>query len=279
MAISAPSYLTEAVATTGVTSLASPSFTPSANALVFVFISGLKGAEPYGTSYTIADGFGAGMGSWTQLLGAEVQFTDTSFFGSVTGWYAQAGASPGSATVTPSWTNATTRTAMHVIEIASGFNTSTPVPAASEASNTTTGTTLAVTLGQSLGAGSMAIGFVGSISDSDGITPGTDFTELRETDSGGAGGTCTLESQYDAGPADTTVDWSALAGNASGGIAFEVQEPGSDTVAGGVDRGLIDEPAGLVNNGIIRRSMEKINGIYRPDRRLIVPVGLNLQGA
>jgi hypothetical protein len=52
---------------------------------------------------------------------------------------------------------------------------------------------------------------------------------------------------------------------------------GAVTTRAGINRGLIN--AGLINNGLIRRSMTKLNDIWRTDRRVIVPVGIQLQGA
>ena len=223
MALSTPSYISETTSTSASTSVTTASFTPTANALVLISIGlGTFTSDP-GTISVSSDTFGAGMGAWTSIGQANVSGSNP---WRVAVFWAIAGASPGSGTVTLGWSVNSARQSLHVWEVASGYDSTTPIVLASVGTNTFTGAsgsgTLDVTLGSTPAATSLACGTIVSSGDGAGITPGTGFTELRETDSGGSP-SGTLQTEYDATPVDTSVDWSDLALEGAG-VAFEIQE-------------------------------------------------------
>jgi hypothetical protein len=225
MALATPTYLTssEALSTSNVSTLATGSFTPSANALVIVYIGNTRTVTAAPTSYSISsDTFGAEMGAWTEI--ASLSFNDgVDRFMGISAWWAIASATPAAGTVTFSWTNSTARNVAAAIEFASGYHATTPV--LNSKSGSGTGSTLSLTLDATPASTSAVVGLIASAGDAGGITPGSGYTELREGDSGGTITTTTLESQYDLVSPTTTVNWSDLASDSSGGIGFEVQVP------------------------------------------------------
>lgn len=59
--------------------------------------------------------------------------------------------------------------------------------------------------------------------------------------------------------------------------AGEYVAVGGATVRKLIDGGLVNN--GLINSGLIHRIIKRLNGVWRPDTRLLVPVGIQLQGA
>lgn len=81
-------------------------------------------------------------------------------------------------------------------------------------------------------------------------------------------------------PLPSTSDLTDYAGandlSAVGTLSNFASHPPMIGASGLVNGGLIN--GGLINSGLVRRSMEKINGIWQRPTRILVPVGIQLQG-
>lgn len=203
----------------------SGSVSPAANALLVVIAGTTAGSG--GAQFanpTIADTFSGGSLTWTR----QVQFEQASTSSAATVIFtAQTGATPGSGTVSVTWPTASTRRVIHVCQVATDFNTTTPV-AQVASGGSGPATTLSLTLPGTPAASSLVMGGVVSRGDSDvDATAGANFTELVDT---AASTNTNLQVQYDAASATTTVDWSAL-GTLNAGVAIEI----AAAAAGGDD--------------------------------------------
>lgn len=101
----------------------------------------------------------------------------------------------------------------------SGHDTVTPI----RQSTTITdggGTTVTSTLGLTPLSTSAVVGVIGTETDAGGITPGTGFTEIYDTQTTSGFIDIRLQTMYDLTDADTTADWSSLAPHHA--FAFEV---------------------------------------------------------
>lgn len=221
MAISTPTDIAGAQATgsSATVSVATGSFTPTGDALLLVYFTGIYNAGsggPYGLSVS-ADGFGTL--SWTEVAdkgsGGAGSYART--------WcaWAIAPSSPSAGTVTIAFTGEASRYAVGCLEVATGYDATTPITTTGVAEATTS--TLSVTLGATPAATSAVIGVVTSHTHTGDITPGTDFTELSDFGIGG-GQQVKAQTQYDIAAADTTVDWSGLGTTKNTAIGFEVAE-------------------------------------------------------
>lgn len=213
MALSTPALLATGTLATNGTSVVSASSSPSDNALLVVAVSTISSSTPgtFAISTTLSN-----VGTWTQItvvsaLNATRQIRTSIFYAQVTG-------DPGTGTVTATFTTAA-RGAIAVHEVASGYNTTTPIRQSN--SNTGTTSTLAVTLSSSPLSDSTTLGAVGGHDNSDGTTPGANFTELADV-TAGASEHLGMETEYDATSPTTTVDWSALGTSNNAGIGVEI---------------------------------------------------------
>ena len=148
----------------------------------------------------------SGTGTWTEIT--VVQGTNR-----ISIWYAKAGASPGSGTITGNYDSNSTRTAWIVAEV-TGQDTTTPI--AESQTGGGTASTLSLTL-TDIASGNLAYGGVTS-SGASGITPGTNETELAEASSGG-GSENRIQTEYGT---DNVVDWSGLNTTANAGVGVEI---------------------------------------------------------
>jgi len=238
MALSVPSALTGTVSTATITSLASPSFTPTANSLLIVVMATVAGSgttiDHTGCTSTIT-----GQGAFT---GYEAQQNVNSRRNNLSIWVSQTGASPNAGTVTVSWDNAATRSVILVYEV-TGHLVASPIGASG--TNIGTASTLTVTLSATPAAASMVFAGVCSASGTTdpGITPGAGFTGLTSLGSGGTTVRAWTETMYDITSADDSADWSSLATVNNVGTAIEIKadtsatytltaDPGSYTLAG-----------------------------------------------
>ena len=243
MAISNPTLLDTKTLQTA-DKLNSASISPSANALLII-VHCVEASFGSGWTDSVSDSFGANLGDWTSV--------DVEIDGAVSVhmWmhYAQAGATPGSGTVSVD-PSAGDMQIMFVLEL-TGHNTTSPVTQYKTYSSDATPTSPKITLGSSPASGSLVLGAIGGGpgTTSSGATSGTGFTELADTRVAGGGGigsadhdrgfteladkrvaaprptvpvtSCAV--QYDNGGADTTCDWSlSNYGQTITGIALEI---------------------------------------------------------
>lgn len=206
MALAIPTSLTTISSAATVGSLTTASVSPAARCLLVVgcFVASVA-TNP---GLTISDTF-TGTGTWTQIV------TSVAAKGVCAIFYAVAGGSPGSGTIT---VTDNTGTANHwgiIVAQVTGADVTNPV-AQSQFAGPVTTTTLALTLGATPRASSMTIGVLGSLTT--GFTVGTNFTNLTSVTA-----TSTLcEMEYDLTSATTTVDWSGLGTSHNDGVAIEV---------------------------------------------------------
>jgi len=216
MAISNPTLLdTQTLQTAD--QLNSASISPSANALLII-VHCVLASSGSGWTDRVSDSFGANLGDWTSV---DVEIDGAA---SVHMWmhYAQAGAKPGSGTVSV-YPSAGDKQIMFVLEL-TGHNTTSPVTQYKTYSSDATPTSPEITLDSSPASGSLVLGAIGGgvgTTSSD-ATSGTGFTELADKWVGTTGVTsCAV--QYDNGGADKTCDWSlSNYGQTITGIALEI---------------------------------------------------------
>lgn len=217
MPFGTPTELDVAVAN-GPSSIVSDTIAPSANALLLAACMIVDASPGTAEGASCADTL-SGTGSWTTVGPFNIT-SDNGRYVSVTLFYAIAGSSPGSGTITITYTEGASRSVAIFNEV-TGHDPTTPV--AQSAGNTGLGTTLTVTLGGSPASDSMVFGFVADeYWPSANITPGSGFTELSEIGSGGPSARVDGQSQYDIDSADTTCDWSTLDDFGNAGIAVEI---------------------------------------------------------
>jgi hypothetical protein len=214
MAISTPTLLDASSSSSNNTTITSGSISPTGDSLLVVIFYGRKSATGgvSGVSDTLS-----GTGTWTErqtVLGDDDQYMRVSI------WTAQAGSSPGSGTITVTLDANFARKVMHTIEVASGFDTTTPYEQGG--TNEGSSSTLSITLGASPASDSLVIGGVGSADSPSNISPGSGYTELTETDPMFGAGNLVAECEYDLTPTSTTVDWSGLATTNNAGVAIEI---------------------------------------------------------
>jgi hypothetical protein len=219
MTLAAPTHLNTTVDPSGsITSKQSSSISPTANSLLIAVVALMNASGTFnvtGVTDTLS-----GTGSWT--VHQQAHGTASNRY-SVAIMTAQAGSSPGSGTVTVSWTNNSARTVLSICEI-TGHSTSAPVPQG--AANTGTGNALTVTLGSTPAATSCVVAAVNTGAGNGSVAAGTGFTELVETVSGGSLQS-DLQIQYDLASADATADWgTTLATFNNAGVAIEIAEAG-----------------------------------------------------
>lgn len=237
MALGTPTHLDAVSAANSQSSLASNSVSPSANALLLVSV-GAGGSSADDFTFSIADTL-AGTGSWTQVSLIATAATGRTYRLAV--FYARAGSTPGSGTVTVTASSAQLRWAMRTAEVTGQAET----PGAQSKTGSGTDTSLSLTLDATPAADAMVFGAVVSVADSDGITPGTNYTELGETDSGSSNN-ARLQTQYDLDDATTTCDWSGLNTSVNLGVAIEIVPASEGTQISVTDAGAGADAIGSV---------------------------------
>ena len=205
MAVSTPSLLTSGSDTSDTTSSTSASFSPTANALIMVAMATVE--NPH-TVDSISDTFG-GL-SWTQIdspVGSDGRHC--TFF------FANAGASPGSGTVTITYNVAVAKAAWVIAEV-TGHNQAAPVSEQGIANGS--GSTLGVTLAD-FATGNLIIGAIMDHGNQD-IASGSGETEIAEAESGG---TTAARAQMQFGT-DTTTNWTNLDNRMNKAVAVEIAQ-------------------------------------------------------
>jgi hypothetical protein len=193
---------------------------PTANALVVVVFTLTGGAaDTIAHSATDTSTSGLTMGSWSVLNAAPAAATSVSTHV----FYAIAGGTPGSGTITVTAPGGTfTDGKIGVFEV-TGADTTTPV--VGDASWTGVGNAApSVTLSATPNAADLIIGAAGIRNDSDGMTPGTNFTELWDVGTTNPSASTMVE--YDTGSTSTTVDLSG-ASTVYGSLIGFIIKPGS----------------------------------------------------
>lgn len=212
MALGTPTNLTSGGGSAVVSSRTTATISPTGGALILACTGANRGSNAP-TTVVVTDTF-SGTGSWTTI---NVRDTSAKVLASLS--YAKAGPTPGSGTITFTYSGGAgdpARTAWIVDEI-TGQDTTTPV--LENASAEGTGTTLTVNLAD-IASGNKAYGLINNGSGT-GITPGSGETEIDEQ---GSGGTANVLIQTEYGTT-TDVDWSTLITTlASVGIAIEIAE-------------------------------------------------------
>lgn len=165
----------------------SASISPSNDALLVVICGGSAVAGTLAFSSTTL----SNVGSWsssTQVADANTKINI--FWAKITG-----SAGTGTVTFTGFGTPGATRAIMHVIEVSNGTSV-----AQSKSGSVAATTTPSLTLDATPATTSLVIAGIAHVSAA--TTPGANFTEISENN-----GNRGMESQYDAGSATTTVDW------------------------------------------------------------------------
>ena len=205
MAVSTPVLLTSGGVAGNATSDTTASISPTGGSLLIAWVATRAGGGPQ--THSISDTL-TGTGAWTQL-------TDTVGDSRGSLFYAVAGPSPGTGTITFTYGGTQNRRSFIVAEV-TGQDTATPVVGSNIV--TGSGATLNISLPTSVDDGNLAYSAIGA-HDSASITPGTGETELTEVSSGG-GGEMRSQSQYGT---DQTHDWSGLATSDQIAAIIEIQ--------------------------------------------------------
>lgn len=216
MGIATPTVLNALGQTTTATFITSASVSPAANALLVV-VAGCPYSAGTALPCTFTDTLSGGPLTWTVYSATFFDPTSANIAIGV----AKCGPTPGSGTITATFNVSLVRRTLITCQIASGFDTITPVRQ-SKTGGQSGGTTLALTLNSVPAPDSLVIGAVEHRqTTASNAAPGTNFTELNET----AGGTGTsLEVEYDQDNATTTVDWTNISTTAVA-VALEISVP------------------------------------------------------
>jgi len=207
--VSNPTHLTSAGESTNSASITTEAVTPPGNTLVVVVSAFSNNASR--TFSSVTDTW-SGSSVWT-IIG---QFGDAAQNNRVMMAWATVGSSPGSGTVTVNISASVGRRVL-IVSTFTGADTNNPIIQTETGLSVTS--TLSVTMA-SPGANNIFYGGIYSRDDSDGITPGTNETELAEASSGGTN-EARAQTQYGT---DTTHNWSDLASVDNLGIVAEIQE-------------------------------------------------------
>jgi len=212
LAVSTPTVLTTGSSSGSTSSDTSASFSPTANCLLLCWIG--TNSSGGGSTHAISDTL-TGTGTWTQVTGLSGG-TRGSWF------YAIAGSSPGSGTVTFTYSPNATRCAWIILEL-NGHDTVTPV--AESIVSTGSGATLSAVL-TNIDTDHLGVSAIIDKGNSSGVTPGTNETELADITSSGSN-EARCQAQHST---DETQDWSGLASNDQVGIALEVAAAAGNSV-------------------------------------------------
>src|SRR3990167_4071199 len=130
MAIANPTILNTTTAADNSAVSTSGSVSPSANALLIVITLRVAAGAAATTPISISDTFSPNL-TWTKR--AETERSTATRNASAAIWTALSGSSPGSGTVTTTGAAISNRRVLHIIQVATGYNTSTPIKQAKAA--------------------------------------------------------------------------------------------------------------------------------------------------
>lgn len=242
------SLLWSGYSTTSSTTIASGTITPSANALLIAAaFCNATASAPNVTG--VADDLDD-VGAWSER--AEVAYGSNPF-SSVSLWTAQCGAVPGDGVVTVTWGASYARKVLHVYEV-TGHDVDAPVTQVK--TNTSSATTLTVTLDGAPAADSMVfagMAIANADNPSSNIAPGAGFTEGGEVDCATGTDGLDTETMYDIASADTTADWSNIKDaqhNVGGAMEIKAAAAGVIAQLSSVAWASIGQIAGVANASI-----------------------------
>jgi hypothetical protein len=212
---STPTVLDTVTSSGSGSGISSNSISPTGNALLIAVATPTSATAATRLPIAITDTFSPAITWVKQAEDERIGAADTA---TITIWTALLGATPGSGVVTATASASNNRRCLHILEVASDFNTTTPVK--QSGSNDGATDPLIITLGATPDSDSLVIAAIavrGSIT----ITKDTDYTELIASQ---AGANHRAQIQYDAASADTTVQWSNLGTLLSAGVAIEIDK-------------------------------------------------------
>lgn len=215
MSISTPTLLDTVSSTVTQAGTTSNSISPAGNAILIAIAEYTTATSATRLPFSISDTFTPNL-TWTKQREDEALDTTNTVSAAIVIFTAVTGATPGSGTVTVSSTGTATRRALHIIQVATGYNTVTPIKQSCK--NNTLTSPLTLTFSASPDSDSVTIGAVshrGSIT----VTKDADYTQLASTS---AGTNHIGEVDYSLSPPDTTIGWTYAAGTATCGVAIEI---------------------------------------------------------
>ncbi len=210
MAFGARTVLNSATGTTSGTTFASGSISPASNSLLVAVCATASAAASTHLEPTLA---GLSL-TWTRRASIESNVLNRY---AVAIFTAPAGSSPGSGAVTVTWQVAGLRHIMHIVEIASGYDSTTPV--LQSKASTSTSTTPSVVLDATPETDSLVIAAIMTrpLGSANNIVPSGAMAELAESNSGSSP-TASCQVQEDLDNASATCGWT-LTNNTNGVMA------------------------------------------------------------
>lgn len=232
MTVDNPTLLDTTTSSSNLSSLATASISPSANALLIVVI-GLRLASDVTPNLAISSIVStlSGLSAWNWVETVHESGGPNEYLAAIA--WATCGPSPGSGTITITPNNTLNRWNIHTYEVAGGYDTSTPI--AQSKTNTGAASSLSVVFDSAPASDSLVVGGIVDRNGT-GITPGSGYTEGAET-TVGSGPSAMLQSQYKNGSATDTVSWSTLFGLSSAAAAIEIAAVGP--AASGITRQML----------------------------------------
>jgi len=205
--VTAPDSLVSVTSTTtNHTTIVTGSFTPAANTLLIACVAAL--ANDNEPDISISDSFSESL-SWTEVTVSAATRNTVSIFYAVK-------TTSASGTITATFSTNADRSSMTIVSV-TGHDTGTPI--AENATAVNTNDTISAALAD-LASGSLALSACLSRADTDGITEGSNETEISEITSGSTNET-RLQIQYNLGT-DVTLNTSDLNTSANIIIAIEI---------------------------------------------------------
>src|SRR3990167_388063 len=191
MALSDVTLLVATANTSTTNNVASGSVSPSSDAFLIVAVATVEVTTGVNTHDSMSTTL-SNVGTWTKQQ--FTQYDDATYESGISIWTAKITGAPGTGTVTCTFSNNIRRKVIAVHEV-TGEHATPPVVQGNV--NSGAADTLTVTLGSSPGAASLVFAAVNSRNEADGITPGTGFSELTDTTSGGVTFQAKLETEFD----------------------------------------------------------------------------------
>lgn len=219
----ATTHLADGNAFASGTTVSSTSISPDGDALLIAFTYNISGFGAKSVSSVVSD---AGLNTSTWTLIAEYDSTGANR-PSISAWWAIADSSAGSGTVTATWDDSTDTRKIFIAQIDAGFDSSTPIRAASITGGAiTTDASPQFTLPETPASDSILFS-AWTCNDADSGAPDSGWTELNDT----AGGNVATYYQYAAGSNGTSagVTWTGSTQSTQAYIGFEVVAPSSST--------------------------------------------------
>lgn len=223
MALASPTLLAASVGanpTSGgdvtATSIASGTVTPSDNALLII-VTGAVRAGAIDLSTLVTTFTNVGTFTHYSVLATHDATRQIRLIVSV----AKITGSAGTGIATVTWDQIAARRFIGIYEVASGYDTTTPVRQSK--TGTVAATSMTLTLDSTPLTPSAIIAAIISYNDSNGITGDGAYTQLSETVVG-TSNYLECEVSYDKDNADTTIDWSGLTATNNAAVAIEVAQ-------------------------------------------------------